>query len=71
MPQKLEAIVAKLVGILDQAPSVLRLTYYQGADGHDAAQKRLAAVKALVNKSWNKRSGRYELPVEAQIVGVK
>jgi fimbrial isopeptide formation D2 family protein len=71
MPPKLEVIVAKLVGILDRAPSVLRLTYYQGADGHDAAQKRMAAVQSLINKTWNKRSGRYELPVEAQIIGVK
>jgi uncharacterized repeat protein (TIGR01451 family) len=69
--RKVQAIVAKLVGILDQAPSVLRLTYYEGLDGHGAAQKRLAGVRALINKSWNKRSGRYELPVEAQIVGVK
>jgi hypothetical protein len=71
MPKKLQAIVGKLVGILDQAPSVLRLTYYQGGDGHEAAQKRLAAVKSLINKTWHKRLGRYELPVEAQIVGVK
>ena len=71
MPRKLQAIVGKLVVILDQAPSVLRLTYYQGGDGHEAAQKRLAAVKSLINKTWHKRLGRYELPVEAQIVGVK
>ena len=70
-PEKLQTIVGKLVGILDQSPSVLRLTYYEGSDGHTAAQKRIATVQLMIKKAWSQRSGRYELPVEAQIVGVK
>jgi uncharacterized repeat protein (TIGR01451 family) len=68
---RIEKIVAQLVAILDKAPSILRLTYYEGADGHAAAQTRLAEVQKLIGKSWAKRLGRYQLPVEARIVGAK
>ena len=68
---KLVGVVQQLVGILDAEPSTLRLTYYANGEGADAARRRLSAVQALVNSQWKKKRGRYKLPIEARIVGVK
>jgi hypothetical protein len=68
---KLAGVVQQLVGILDAEPSTLRLTYYANGEGADAARRRLGAVEALVNAQWKKKRGRYKLPIEARIVGVK
>jgi uncharacterized repeat protein (TIGR01451 family) len=69
--QDVNAIVGKLTAVLDASPSVLRLTYYAGGDGQVAAQQRLKDVKTQIEKRWSTKPGRYDLNIEAQVIGAK
>ncbi|MCB2052133.1 MAG: hypothetical protein KDE63_11975, partial [Novosphingobium sp.] len=61
--------IQKLITILEQEPSTLRLTYHIGKDGKSLASKRLKAVTNTINRNWKKRPGRYRLPIETRTVG--
>ena len=68
--QKLDAVVAKLVGILAQSPSNLKVTYYESADGHVAASKRLETVLNLITTRFSKQSTS-KLSVESLILSAQ
>jgi large repetitive protein len=59
--------IEKLLGILDEEPSILRVQYYLGSDSEELAQQRVSAVVDLLEKRWARRN-RQELPVETRIV---
>ena len=62
----LTAGIDQLVRYLGEAPSVLRLTYYQNGEGPDAARSRLDSVEALVRERWQ-QTGVYRLLIEQSI----
>jgi uncharacterized repeat protein (TIGR01451 family) len=66
----LEAGIDKLLGELRQDPSVLRLSYYAGAEGRALAADRLKAVQALVQKKWRAKGGP-RLTIETRMVAAK
>ena len=60
--------IVKLVAILEQNPSILRITYFVGADTMDLVTKRLGAVEKIVRKEWRKRSRDSQLPIEVRVM---
>ncbi len=58
--------VEQLVRQLKDTPSVLRLSYYRGAEDQSLARARLDAVEALVRDRWQ-ANGRYRLLIERTI----
>jgi hypothetical protein len=67
--KKWAAGIDKLIAVLDKEPSTLRLVYFIGADGKEAASKRIAVLQKLIAVRWAERPGRYALPIETRIVG--
>jgi uncharacterized repeat protein (TIGR01451 family) len=59
----------KLMAVLDKEPSILRLVYFVGAEGKATAANRVAALEKLIAAQWQKKKGRYTLPIETRIVG--
>ncbi len=58
--------VDQLVRVLEQDPSILRLTHYRASESMDLSRARLDAIEALVRDRWgNTNAGR--LPIERTI----
>ncbi|EKF43847.1 parallel beta-helix repeat-containing transcriptional regulator AraC [Nitratireductor indicus C115] len=58
--------VSRLITVLDQEPSVLRLSYY-GADSRSKlVARRLKAVRKLIADEWRNVGGRYRLEIETR-----
>ncbi|WP_074896552.1 DUF7507 domain-containing protein [Nitratireductor indicus] len=56
----------QLIAVLDQEPSVLRLSYY-GADGRSRlAARRLRTVSKAISEEWLSIGGRYRLDIETR-----
>jgi hypothetical protein len=62
--------VDRLVAVLDQEPSTLRLTYYFGREGKSIASRRVSAVERLIRDTWARRRGRYQLPIEIRLISL-
>lgn len=58
----------KLVGVLAREPSVLRINYYAGSDGRALANRRLRAIRAIIDGKWKTQATGQALPVETQMV---
>jgi uncharacterized repeat protein (TIGR01451 family) len=58
----------RLLGLLDDEPSTLQLTYYSGSQGQGLANKRLTAIENLINKRREKRSGQIQLLIETRVI---
>ncbi len=65
---KLKAAVGKLVGILDEEQSTVRLQYHIGAEGKAIAGRRLKLIEDYIAAQWAHQSGRYKLPIETRLV---
>jgi uncharacterized repeat protein (TIGR01451 family) len=65
---KLKAAVGKLVGILDEEQSTVRLQYHIGREGKAIAGRRLKLIEDYIAAQWQEKSGRYKLPIETRLV---
>ncbi len=65
---KLRDAVIKLVGILDQEQSTVRLQYHIGREGKAIASRRLKLIEDFISAQWQQQSGRYKLPIETRLV---
>jgi uncharacterized repeat protein (TIGR01451 family) len=68
LPEKLKAVVQKLMTVLDEEPSVLRLQYQVGTTGKAAAVKRLEKAESYIRSQWQQQGGRYKLPIETRLL---
>lgn len=59
--------VARLLPILEEKPSLLRLTYSPGKDGTSLARERLNSVKSLIEAARRSGDQIYDLVVETEI----
>ena len=59
--------VARLLSVLEEKPSLLRLSYSTGKDGVSLARQRLQSVKSLVEAARRSGSQSYELVIETDI----
>jgi hypothetical protein len=60
--------IAHLIRVLEQEPSVLKVTYESGGIAGSLTQKRLAAVKSIIANEWKRRDGGYRLVINAMAV---
>jgi hypothetical protein len=65
---KLKAAVGKLMGILDEEQSTVRLQYHIGREGKAIASRRLKLIEDYIASAWQQQSGRYKLPIETRLV---
>jgi uncharacterized repeat protein (TIGR01451 family) len=65
---KLKGAVGKLVGILEEEQSTVRLQYHVGAEGKAIASRRLKLIEDYIASQWQQQSGRYKLPIETRLV---
>jgi hypothetical protein len=65
---ELKAAVEKLVAVLDQEPSIVRLQYHLGSEGKAIASRRLKLIEDYIAGQWQQQSGRYKLPIETRLV---
>jgi len=63
-----QAQIEKLPETLKDQPSVLRLAYKQGADGADAAKKRLQAISAHLRALWEQKQCCHLLQIEEELI---
>jgi hypothetical protein len=63
-----QAKLDKLPELLKQRPSILRLAYKIGADGEDAASKRLKALSAELRAKWQAKDCCHLLQIEEELV---
>jgi uncharacterized repeat protein (TIGR01451 family) len=68
LPGKLKAVVQKLITVLDEEPSVLRLQYQVGAAGKAAALRRVEEAERYIREQWQQEGGRYKLPIETRLL---
>lgn len=61
--------VERLMAVLRQEPSVLKIRMKHGAGQKKLAAQRLAAVKKLIERSWQKSGGKYRLVISTQMKG--
>ena len=61
--------VERLIAVLEEEPSVLRLNYRTDASPAALASRRLAAMKSLIAREWERRGAAYRLVIEARAVG--
>ncbi|GMG86400.1 isopeptide-forming domain-containing fimbrial protein [Biformimicrobium ophioploci] len=52
---------------LEQAPSVLRLSYLAEIESESLVESRLQAIKAQIAEAWLREGGGYELKIETEI----
>jgi hypothetical protein len=71
LPQKLRAAVAKLVNVMEEEPSVLRLQYQIGGSGKAIAQRRLSEAEAYIRDEWGRVHGRAKLPIETRLLKIQ
>jgi hypothetical protein len=69
-PQWLAAI-DKLMAVLQQDKSTLRLTYFAKTSGSKLAAARAAAVEKMITEKWGEQSGSYTLSIETRVIGSK
>ena len=63
-----QAKLDKLPELLKQRPSVLRLAYKTGADGEEAARKRLKALSAEMRAKWKAKDCCHLLQIEEELI---
>jgi len=63
-----QAKLDKMPELLKQSPSVLRLAYKVGADGADAARKRLKALAKEMRAKWKAKDCCHLLQIEEELV---
>jgi len=63
-----QAKLDKLPELLKQRPSVLRLAYKIGADGEDAARKRLKDLSAEMRAKWKAKDCCHLLQIEEELI---
>ncbi len=68
LPQKLRAAVAKLVNVMEEEPSVLRLQYQIGESGKAIAQRRLEEAESYIRDEWGRVHGRNTLSIETRLL---
>jgi hypothetical protein len=68
---KWAAAVDKLIGILADERSTLRLTYIAKVDGSKLAADRLNKLENLVVLKWKERGANYVLPIEKRLIARK
>jgi uncharacterized repeat protein (TIGR01451 family) len=66
--RELKAAVGKLVAVLDQEPSIVRLQYHLGSEGKAIASRRLKLIEDYIAGQWQQQTGRYKLPIETRLV---
>lgn len=59
--------VARLLSVLEERPSLLRMTYAPGKDGSNIAGQRLRSVKSLIEAARRSGEQPYELVIEIEI----
>ncbi|MBL4725915.1 MAG: hypothetical protein JKY83_04425, partial [Rhizobiaceae bacterium] len=59
--------VARLLSVLEERPSLLRMTYAPGKDGRSLAGQRLRSVKSLIEAARRSGEQPYELVIETEI----
>ncbi|QKV17434.1 hypothetical protein [Oricola thermophila] len=60
--------IARLISILGQERSILRLTYHAHREPVERVESRLAAVRKTVLDYWTASGGAYDLDIDARIV---
>ena len=65
-PQSLSRIDS-LIGILNEAPSHLRITYFKGTEDRELARARAGALKDIVAARWAETRKTTVLPLEIVI----
>ncbi|MBT8410591.1 MAG: DUF11 domain-containing protein, partial [Octadecabacter sp.] len=58
--------VDQLIAVLEENPSVLRLTYYRASESRELARARLDQLEALIRDRWRDSTGN-RLPIERTI----
>ncbi len=59
--------VSQLIALLDQEPSVLRLSYYGTDSRSKLVARRLKAVRSYIAEEWRRGGGRYMLDIEIRV----
>ena len=57
----------KILPLLDQEPSILRVIYMLESDSKTLARNRLAETEALLNRAWKSRHRVQALSVETKL----
>jgi large repetitive protein len=65
---KLKAAIQRMVAILDEDQSVVRLQYHVGGDGKAIAARRVKLVSDYIASSWKKKGSRYKLQIETRLL---
>ncbi|WP_165611810.1 DUF7507 domain-containing protein [Cognatiyoonia koreensis] len=63
---RLEAGVRNLLAQVADTPSIIRISYYEGGEGNDAARARLDAVEDMIEEQW-REIGNYRLIIEKTV----
>ena len=59
--------VARVLPLLEEASSILKLTYRSNGAVSELQRTRLKAIKALVEQAWSARERPFELEIEAEL----
>ncbi len=59
--------VDELLAVLQEAPAVLRLSYLADVEDEGLVRKRLAALKALIDRRWRAAGANYQLLIETEV----
>jgi uncharacterized repeat protein (TIGR01451 family) len=68
LPQKLRETVIKVVAMMTEEPSLLRLQYQIGVGGKAIAQRRLEQAEAFVRREWDRVHPDAKLPIETRLL---
>ncbi|MDT8420790.1 MAG: hypothetical protein RQ754_10185 [Desulfuromonadales bacterium] len=58
--------IDRLMNVLQEAPSVLRLSYLGDVDAETLVKKRIAALKKQIAARWGQSAGNYRLTIESE-----
>ena len=68
LPAKLREAVSRLVVVMEEEPSLLRLQYQVGVGGKAIAQRRLEQAEIYIRREWGRIRGGSKLPIETRLV---
>ncbi|WP_166163001.1 DUF6923 family protein [Chelativorans oligotrophicus] len=63
--------VDRLIGVLAEEQSVLRLTYFYGGVDRALAGARIMQARELIAERWRRRGGAYRLEIEMRVEAVQ
>ncbi|MCW8859991.1 MAG: hypothetical protein OQK97_09890, partial [Deltaproteobacteria bacterium] len=59
--------IGQLLKVLQESPSVLRLSYLAEIESESLVRSRLKALKGAIAKRWTKEDNNYHLTIESEV----